>query len=108
MDPYTGLTFVNTQTLAGSGTVSRQYGSGIGLSGTDQTLTIAAGITIKSSSASLDVGANALVNQGTLSGDTTVGPGGGSMTINGTNWVNDGHDRSDPRRPRQPDGFLDQ
>ena len=39
---------------------------------------------------SLDVGANTLVNQGTLSGDTTVGPGGGSMTINGTNWVNDG------------------
>ncbi len=90
MDAYTGLTFAGTQTLAGSGTVSAQYGSGIGLSGTSQTLTIAAGITFKSSGSGLNVGANTLINEGTLSGDTSVGPGGGSLTINGTNWVNDG------------------
>ncbi len=90
MDPYSGLTFAGTQTLAGSGTVTAQYGSGIGLSGSNQTLTIAAGITIKSSGASLDVGSNSLVNYGTLSGDASVGPGGGSFTIHGSNWVNDG------------------
>ncbi len=90
MDPYTGLTFAGTQTLAGSGTVSAQYGSGIGLSGTNQTLTIAAGITFKSSGSGLNVGANSLINEGTLSGDASLGPGGGSLTINGTNWVNDG------------------
>jgi RHS repeat-associated protein len=89
MDPYTSLTFAGTQRLAGSGTVTAAYSSGIDLSGSNQTLTIAAGITIKSSGASLDVGSNSLVNQGTLSGDAGVGPGGG-FTVNGTNWVNDG------------------
>ncbi len=89
MDAYTGLTFAGTQTLAGSGTVTAYYSSVIGLSDTNQTLTIAAGITLKSSGASLDVGSNTLLNQGTLSGDGSVGAGSG-FTINGTNWVNDG------------------
>jgi RHS repeat-associated protein len=89
MDPYTGLTFAGTQTLAGNGKVTAAYSSSIGLSGTNQTLTIAAGITITSSGASLDMGSNSLVNQGTLSGDASVGPGGG-FTVNVTHWVNDG------------------
>src|SRR5262245_35048753 len=88
MDGFTALTFVGTQTLAGSGTVT-DVGGGIGLSGAGQTLTIAPGVTIKGSSGSLDVGGNTLVNQGTLSGDASVGPSGG-FTVNGTNWVNEG------------------
>ena len=88
-DSYTSLVFAGTQTLGGSGTLTADYNSIISLSGTSQTLTIAPGITIQSSGGALDVGSNSLINQGTLSGDATVGIGSG-FTVNGTNWVNDG------------------
>ena len=61
----------DTQTLAGSGTMTAYSSSVIGLSGTNQTLTLAPGITI-TSGGSLDVGSNSLVNQGTLRGDGSV------------------------------------
>jgi RHS repeat-associated protein len=87
MDSFTLLTFADTQTLAGGGAVTALGGTVIGLSGANQTLTIAPGITI-TSGGSLDVGANILINQGTLSGDGSIS--GGIFTVNGTNWINDG------------------
>ena len=90
-----GLVFSGTQTLAGNGTVNLSAGDNITLNhpSASNILTIAAGITIHGGGgaggvgSTIDIGAASLDNKGILSGDLT---NGSPLTINGTNWVNEG------------------
>ncbi len=87
-----GLLFNGSQTLGGSGTITFDNLSGgsasISDSGAGNTLTIAPGITIDGNYGSVDTGTAAFDNQGTINANSTHN--GGGLTVNGTNWVNDG------------------
>jgi hypothetical protein len=87
-----GMVFSGSQTLGGTGTVNfnnSAFGNaGIIDSGAGNTLTIGAGVTIDGSFGYIDTGTAALDNQGTIDADST--DSGQILTVNGTNWVNDG------------------
>ena len=78
------------QTLGGAGSVhftANIFGSSeIVDSGSGNTLTVAAGVSIDGGAGTIDTGAASLDNQGTISGDA----GGLPLAINGTTWTNEG------------------
>src|SRR5581483_1385615 len=85
------LAFSGNQALGGTGTVTISSGSAGGGahltdSGAGNTLTIAKGVTVHGGWATIDTGAGVLHNLGTISADAS----GAGVTVQGTNWVNDG------------------
>ena len=93
---YGQLDFYGTQTLGGTGTVVFGPNGSNGIYGStvsSGTLTIASGITVDGTTGAIADGyynSETVINQGTIAADGSGGGADGSITINPTNFTNQG------------------
>src|SRR5262249_17460529 len=90
LNQFDTLAFSGSQTLGGTGTITFNPLGGITDTGAGNTLTIGPNVTVFGiDGGTIDTGSGKFVNQATIK-DTLADHNGGPLTINGTNWVNDG------------------
>jgi hypothetical protein len=75
----------------GTITLGLSNSNGLSASGLTGPLTLGANLTINGTAGGINTGTQAFDNKGTITADPTVlGTAAGTITLNGTNWTNDG------------------